>query len=65
MFKVNYIKVNKDVVMYVPVGDTKHFMLVSFFTHGVVLLGTYYILRRLMTTPSPDIAIIKLGPIKY
>jgi len=56
--------VNKDVVMYVPVGDTNNLPWVSLITHGSVLLGTYYILRRLMGTPSPDNAIIKLSPVK-
>jgi len=50
--------------MYVPVGDTHHFPLVSIITHGIVLLGTYYILRRLMCTQSPDFTIIKLAPVK-
>lgn len=58
------MKVNKDVVMYVPIGNTNDLPWVSLITHGVVLLGTYYILRRLMAAPSPDIAIIKLDPIK-
>lgn len=60
----NYVKVNKDIVMYVPIGNINHFPWVSLITHGVVLLGTYYILRRLIATPSPDNAIIKLAPIK-
>ncbi|XP_022167060.1 phosphatidylinositol-glycan biosynthesis class X protein-like [Myzus persicae] len=60
----SYVKVNKDVVMYVPVGDTNNLPWVSLITHGSVLLGTYYILRRLMATPSPDNAIIKLSPVK-
>lgn len=64
MFQASYVKVNKDVVMYVPVGDTNNLPWVSLITHGFVLLGTYYILRRLMATPSPDNAIIKLSPVK-
>lgn len=50
--------------MYVPVGDTNNLPWVSLITHGFVLFGTYYILRRLMATPSPDNAIIKLVPVK-
>jgi len=50
--------------MYVPVGDTNNLPWVSLITHGSVLFGTYFILRRLMAIPSPDNAIIKLSPVK-
>lgn len=64
MLQANYVKIYKDVVMYVPVGDTNNLPWVSLMTHTVVLFGTYYILRRLMAAPSPDNAIIKLAPVK-
>lgn len=57
------MRVNKDVVMYVPVGDTTDFPFVVLITHGAVLLSTYYILRLLLTVPSPDNAIIRLSPV--